>query len=316
MSLISLMLVGWCVIAAIWLVVMPKDTRGKAWHYVHAAVPLAILIFASMLGEGLLLSVLTVWLSAGIVILLGLVVTWAIGSALRNHGIMDVAYPLLPFIGACFMAYLFRANFTWWSALLLIMAGTWSLRLAFQTFHDNIGQEREPYAIWRKRGGGMWLWWSFFQIHLLQGVLIWIWSAPFAFAFGTPAPQAAWAAVIGLLVWLTGFLFQSLADLQLRRFKENPSNRGGLLQTGVWSIMRQPNYFGESVMWWGYFVFALAHPYGVLTLVCPAYTTWFMGYGSAGRFKEMHMSRTRPEAWAKYVARTPRFFPWPRPAAK
>lgn len=316
MNLILQMLIGWCVIAAIWLLVMPKDTRGKAWHYVHAAVPLIVLLVAYGLSDGLLRDVLTVWAIAGIFILLGLVVTWAIGTALRNHGIMDVAYPLLPFGAACFMAYLFRANFTWWSGLLLAMAAAWSLRLAFQTYHDNIGEERQPYATWRKRGGNSWLWWSFFQIHVLQGVLIWIWSAPFAFAFGTPSPQMVWPAVLGVLVWLVGFLFQSFADLQLRRFKENPANRGGLLQTGVWSVMRQPNYFGEAVMWWGYFVFALANPYGFLTIVCPAYVTWFMGYGSAGRFKEMHMSRTRPDAWAAYVARTPRFYPWPRPAGK
>lgn len=314
MGLIAQILIGWCVIAAIWLLVMPKETRGKAWHYVHAAVPLVILLITLSLGEGPLRGVFSVWLAAGIVILLGLIVTWSIGTMLRNHGIMDVAYPLLPFAAACFMAYLFRANFTWWSALLVAMAAAWSLRLAFQTFHDNIGAEREPYATWRKRNGSAWLWWSFFQIHLLQGVLIWIWCAPFAFAFGAPSPQPSWVAAVGFLIWLTGFLFQSLADLQLRRFKSNPANRGGLLESGVWNVMRQPNYFGESVMWWGYFVFALAHPYGLLAIVCPLYVTWFMGYGSAGRFKEMHMSRTRPEAWAKYVARTPRFFPWPRPA--
>jgi protein-S-isoprenylcysteine O-methyltransferase Ste14 len=38
-----------------------------------------------------------------------------------------------------------------------------------------------------------------------------------------------------------------------------------------------------------------------------------MGYASAAPFKEQHMARTRPEAWAAYCARTPRFLPWPRP---
>ena len=38
-----------------------------------------------------------------------------------------------------------------------------------------------------------------------------------------------------------------------------------------------------------------------------------MGYASAAPFKEHHMARTRPKAWAAYCASTPRFLPWPRP---
>lgn len=314
MNLAWPMLLGWGALAVIWLAAMPSDIRGKSWHYVHALIPFAIIIVFSALPDGSLCEVLKVWLAAGVVILIGLVVAWAIGTALQNHGIMDVAYPLLPLGAACSMAYAFRANFSWWSALLLALTIVWALRLSIQTFGQNVTQEREPYATWRRRNGNSWLWWSFFQIHALQGVLIWIWSVSFAFAFGAPRPQPWLLAAVGFVVWLIGFLFEAIADVQLQRFKGDTANRGKLLTTGVWSVMRQPNYFGESVMWLGYFVFALAHPFGLLAVVSPAYVTWFMGYGSAGRFKEMHMSRTRPEAWASYVATTPRFFPWPRPA--
>lgn len=316
MSTVVLMLVGWCVIAAAWLFLMSPGTRGKSWHYVHAAIPLVVIGLVLSLPAGPLRDVLRVWLQAGILILVGLAVTWAIGTALRNHGIMDVAYPLLPFAAACLTAYLFRANFSWWSCALLGMIALWALRLSTQTFMQNIVAEREPYATWRRRHERTWIWWSFFQIHLLQGVLVWIWSAPFAFAFGAARPQMPLLAILGFAVWLTGFLLQATADIQLKRFKADPANRGGLISDGAWSLMRHPNYFGESVMWWGYFVFALANPYGLLAIVSPIYVTWFMGYGSAARYKEAHMSRTRPEAWAAYVATTPRFFPWPRPTAK
>jgi steroid 5-alpha reductase family enzyme len=307
------MLLGWGVLAVIWLAAMPSDTRGKSWHYVHVLIPFAVIIVFSTLPDSSLREVLKVWLAAGAVILIGLVVTWAVGTARQNHGIMDVAYTLLVLCAAGFMAYRFRTNFSWWSALLLAMTAAWAIRLSIQTFGQNIAREREPYATWRRRGGTRWIWWSFFQIHALQGVLIWIWSLPFAFAFGAHSPQPLLLAAVGFVVWLIGFLFQTIADVQLKRFKDDAANRGKLLTTGAWSVTRQPNYFGEAVMWWGYFVFALAHPFGLLALVSPAYVTWFMGYGSAGRFKEMHMSRTRPEAWASYVATTPRFFPWPRP---
>jgi steroid 5-alpha reductase family enzyme len=312
----TLMLLGWAVIAVVWLACLPSETRGKTWHYVHAAIPFLVMAAFFGLPEGSLRDVVRVWLGAGVIILIGLGVTWVIGTALRNHGIMDVAYPLLPLSAACFMSYAFRANFSWWSGLLLGITAVWALRLSIQTFGQNFAKEREPYATWRRRSGSRWIWWSFFQIHALQGVLIWIWCLSFAFAFGGPRPQSAWLAAVGSAIWLIGFLFEAIADVQLKHFKDDTANRGKLLTTGVWSVMRQPNYFGESVMWWGYFVFALAQPFGLLAVASPAYVTWFMAFGSAGRFKEMHMSRTRPDAWASYVATTPRFFPWPRPARR
>ena len=309
-------LLGWGVILAIWLGLMPSATRGKSWHYVHAVIPIIAAGTFLLLDEGVLRDVLRVWLLAGVFLLFDLILCWAIGTALRNHGIMDIAYPLLLLSAAGAMAYLFRPNFSGWSFALLGIIAVWALRRSVQTFRQNIAREREPYASWRRRHEGVWVRWSFFQIHLLQGVLIWIWSLSFAFAFAAPVPQSLWPAGLGFLVWAVGFLLQAVADFQLKKFKDDPANQGGLLVSGAWSVMRHPNYFGEALIWWGFFVFALAHPLGVLAIVSPAYVTWFMGYGSAARFKEMHMSRTRPQTWAAYVATTPRFFPWPRPAGK
>ena len=114
---------------------------------------------------------------------------------------------------------------------------------------------------------------------------------------------------------MAGFTLQTAADQQLAAFKRNGANRGKLLDTGVWSLVRHPNYLGEALMWWGVCAFALAHPLGALTVFAPLYVTWFMGYASAAPYKERHMARTRPEAWAAYCRRTPRFLPWVRPKA-
>src|SRR5262245_2655965 len=79
------MLVVWCTIAGAWLFVMPPGTRGKTWHYVHGAIPLVAIVVFLSLPEGPLRDILRVWLLAGILILAGLAVTWAIGTILRNH---------------------------------------------------------------------------------------------------------------------------------------------------------------------------------------------------------------------------------------
>jgi len=63
--------------------------------------------------------------------------------------------------------------------------------------------------------------------------------------------------VIGLLFWLVGFGFESIADSQKSKFKADPANEGKFIQTGLWSWSRHPNYFGEIVLWIGVAIIAL-----------------------------------------------------------
>ena len=58
-------------------------------------------------------------------------------------------------------------------------------------------------------------------------------------------------AIVGLLVWVFGFVIEVAADMQKSRFNADPSNKGKFIQTGLWSRSRHPNYFGEIVLWIG-----------------------------------------------------------------
>lgn len=301
----------WFAIATLWLVLASREPRGRLWHVTLALAPLPAFAFA-LWGPADLAPVARLWLVMGAAILMVVSVGWLLGAVARNHGMMDIVYPLTVLAASCLAAWLTRVD-AWTVALMAPMA-VWALRLAVQTYGHNVGSEREPYASWRCRFDRKWVWWSFFQIHLLQGVTVWIWCLPIAAALSAPEPRPVWPAMLGLAVWAAGFLLQSIADTQLAAFKRDPANRGKLLDRGVWSFVRHPNYLGEALIWWGYFCFALAHPWGWATVVSPLFATWFMGYGSAVPFKERHMAKTRSDAWAAYSRRTPRFLPWPRRA--
>lgn len=304
---------GWAGLVMIWIALMPRKTRGKTWHYAMMAAPLAVFGIALAIPPSSLRQSLFIWLASGGGVLVVVALGWLAGTVRRNHGLMDVAYPLAPVAAAGTALVLAGRELDLYSGLFLTGLAVWSMRLVVQTWGHNIRSERQPYAYWRKSFGRSWLWWSVFQVHLLQGVTVWLWCAPFAFILTAPAPRPWVVMLCSLAVWLTGFALQASADRQLAAFRNNPENRGGLLDQGVWALVRHPNYLGESLMWAGWFVLALAHPWGWVTIFAPLYTGWFMGYASAAPFKEQHMARTRPEAWAAYCARTPRFLPWPRP---
>ncbi len=303
----------WAGVTALWWGLMPPDLRGKAWHRVLPLLPLAVIGLALVLPASVLRDSLTLYVLSAAGLLPVLLVAWVWGTASRNHGVMDICYPAIPVAVAAVILAVDPRPMDGATGLLLVLLAVWSGRLIVQTWGHNIGAERQPYAHWRSRFGRRWAWWSLFQIHLLQGVVVWLWCAPLVFALTAPAPIPWPLAGAGMLVWLAGFLLQWTADRQLARFKADLGNRGRLLDTGVWSWVRHPNYLGETIMWAAWFVFALAHPWGALTVLAPLFTGWFMGYASAAPFKEMHMARTRGEAWAAYCARTPRFLPWPRP---
>lgn len=316
-SLSQGLIAGWAVVAGLWVIVTPRNGRGRAWHYTLAAVPLAVMAGAALLPETSLRHSLDIWIMAGGAVLALTVAAWLWGTLARNHGVMDICYPIVAVAVAAAALGLTGRFPTGPNLLLLALLVIGSGRLVIQTWAHNLGSERQPYAHWRARFGPRWLWWSVFQVHLLQGVTVWLWSAPLVFALTAPEvlpPSLHWTlAGVGAGVWLAGFWLQTTADRQLSAFKADPANRGRLLDTGVWAWVRHPNYLGETVMWTAWFIFALAHPYGWLTLFAPIFTGWFMGYASAAPFKESHMARTRGEAWGAYCASTPRFLPWPRP---
>jgi len=80
-----------------------------------------------------------------------------------------------------------------------------------------------------------------------------------------------WLAILGLIIWAVGFIFELLSDAQKSRFKANPENKGKFIQEGLWAWSRHPNYFGEIVIWIGVALIALPvlKGWALLTLISP-----------------------------------------------
>jgi len=298
----------WVLIGIAWLLAMPREARAKGWHYAHAFAPLVPLLLY-LVAPTSARDAAALFLLSGALMLAFLVCAWALGQRLRNHSVMDIAYPIIimAVVGFSFSQSPSRSSTQ--AVMLLVLSATWGLRLVAHTHRTNFRIEQQPYASLRRRFGRRWPLWSLFSVYLLQGTMVWFWCAPIVFALSAGETRFTSLNIVGVAVWLLGFFFQSVGDWQLKRFKSDPVNKGKLMQQGLWALTRHPNYFGESLMWWAYFLFALQHPWGWITILAPIYTTWFMGYGSAVPGNERHMRKTRP-AYEDYAERVPRF--WPR----
>lgn len=105
-----------------------------------------------------------------------------------------------------------------------------------------------------------------------------------------------------------GIFFETTGDEQLRRFIANPVNAGTTMNRGLWRHTHHPNYFGDALVWCGFFVAALSTPSGVATLLSPTVMIWLLTSLSGEPMLERRLRKTRA-GYDEYIATTSSFFP-------
>lgn len=246
------------------------------------------------------------WLICLAAIALFAVSGWLYSLWRRNVNIVDSMWSLMFLLAL--LVYLANGEIMGWRAgLILALVCTWSLRLAGYLHWRNHGQEedRRYQAIRRNNEPGF----SFKSLYLifgLQGVLAWLICLPLLAAVAGQSPPGL-LDFAGVSVWILGFFFQVIGDVQLARFKAGPENANSVLNTGLWRYTRHPNYFGESAMWWGYFLLALSAG-GGWTIISPLLMTFLLLRVSGVSMLEKDISERRP-AYREYILQTNTFLP-------
>jgi steroid 5-alpha reductase family enzyme len=117
-----------------------------------------------------------------------------------------------------------------------------------------------------------------------------------------------WLDGLGTLIWVVGFTFEAVGDWQLAQFLKNPENRGSIMNKGLWAYTRHPNYFGESLIWWGMYIITLAVPGTFWGIIGPVTITFLLVKVSGVPMLE-DLMREKPE-YRVYIEKTSAFFPW------
>ncbi len=224
------------------------------------------------------------------------VIGFLTAQILKRNDLADVLWGLS--FGILALGFMLNTLAMW-----LILA--WSLRLSFHIgtrFKKHI-KEDERYAAFRKKWGNWQTTGAFLQVFVLQSLLALIVALPIIYY-----QQAlnAWYNYLGLALWIFGFSFEVIADWQLKKFLCKKT--GKACNIGLWKYSRHPNYFGEVVLWWGFYLLTLN----------PA-TPWFVVLGpiminililkvSGVSMLEKRM-QNNPK-YTEYLKTTSRFFPW------
>lgn len=202
-----------------------------------------------------------------------------------------------------------------WMVAALVVA--WALRLGLHIAVRSAGAHDDPrYADYAKQWGDAAPRKMF--VFLQQQALA---SIPLVFAIfvaaQVPVAELRLQDYLGALILVAGIAGEGLADAQLKRFRENPANKGKVCDSGLWRWSRHPNYFFQWLGWLAYPVIAIApgtaypYPWGFAALLAPLFMFWILNYVTGVPPLEAQMARSRGEAWRAYKLRTSRFFPLP-----
>jgi steroid 5-alpha reductase family enzyme len=229
----------------------------------------------------------------------------------KDNSVADIAWGL-GFVLVALFTLFDRSVFSGRQILVSGMVCVWGLRLAAYILIRNRKRgEDSRYAALRAKWGRGFALRSYFQVFLLQGLFLIVISSSVIVVNSSPQGPLGALDLAGTVVWVTGFVFESAGDAQLARFKRDPANRGRIMDRGLWRYTRHPNYFGESLMWWGIFLVALEEPYGWTTVASPVLITFLLVRVSGISLLEKRYAGNAE--FQAYARKTNAFVPgWPR----
>ncbi|MFM8795140.1 MAG: DUF1295 domain-containing protein [Acidimicrobiales bacterium] len=252
----------------------------------------------------------TAMLASALAIVTVMLTTWVISVMIKNASIVDIVWGL----GFVVVAWTVRFAVDGDDArqnLLTLLVTLWGLRLALYLGRRNIGHGEDfRYVLMRRKHGARFPLVSLYTVFAFQGALMWVVSLPVQLGQADDGVPVGPLAVTGVLIWVVGFLFETVGDAQLARFKKDPANAGKVMDRGLWSLTRHPNYFGDAVQWWGIGIVAAEAGTAAIGLVGPVVMTFLLTRVSGVPMLEHSMAKRRP-GYEDYVRRTSAFFPRP-----
>ena len=239
------------------------------------------------------------------------VVSWLIAVRIGRYNVVDIVWGS-SFIAIGTTSFLWSRRHgadDWRRVLVLALVTVWGARLSIYIGVRSRGKGEDPrYEAMLGNGPHLALR-ALGMVFVLQAVIAWFISLPVQAAMYIRSGWSA-LAIVGVAVWLVGLYFETVGDAQMGAFRNDPANKGQVMDRGLWRYTRHPNYFGDATVWAGLYLVAAEHWIGALTVASPVLMAWFLSFKTGKPLLEKQMARTKP-GYADYMSRTSGFFPRP-----
>jgi len=225
---------------------------------------------------------------------------------LKNPSVVDTSWSIVLLISG--LIYLGMMPITPRTTVVGALLALWALRLAGYIWYTRIleGHVDKRYTElsnnWKINQAL-----GFFLNFQLQGLLIFIISFLFYFISNTNKSSLTVIDVMAIVMVLVGVLGETVADLQLYRFKTR--QKGGVCNKGLWNYSRHPNYFFDWLTWLGFTFFAFQSNNGYLGIIS-LLVLYLIFTQITAPLTERGSVHSRGQKYIDYQTRTSMFFPW------
>jgi steroid 5-alpha reductase family enzyme len=193
-----------------------------------------------------------------------------LASTLKTDKFTDFTYGFTFILVSLILLFKNKTFYTY-QILVSLMVILWGIRLATYLL-VRILKIKKDSRFDDKRGNFL----KFFQFWFFQAISIWVILFPSIFLLNNKSNRSInIVMVLGVGIWALGLLIETISDWQKYTFRNNPKNKNKWIQSGLWKYSRHPNYFGEMLVWWGIFIFAVPFMSGIsfLNILSPIYIT-------------------------------------------
>jgi steroid 5-alpha reductase family enzyme len=238
-------------------------------------------------------------------------VFFAFAALLRTDKVTDLSYSLSFVVMAVVLLFM-GGHFTLLHVLCAVLISAWGIRLGAYLF-SRILKTGVDHRFDDMRDHPL----RFARFWALQAFTVWVVMLPAIRLFSLPGNSTLSAvSIVGAALWMIGLTIEVVSDAQKSAFKKNPANRERFISTGLWRNSRHPNYFGESLLWWGLFI-AMAPVFAgwdFLTAIGPVFLTLLLLFVSGVPLLEKSAKKKygSDPAYQEYKRRTSIFVILPR----
>ncbi len=246
-----------------------------------------------------------IYLDGALAIFIFMNIGFIIAMLIRDNSIVDVLWGM-GFVLVVWMVEIFYPGEQ--GKFLKLLVTIWGLRLSVYLFLRYLKKgEDYRYKAWKEEWGKYYFIRSYWQVYMLQGTVMFIVALPLMGI--TPNPiHLSLVQGLGIFIFLVGLFFEGVGDWQLSRFKSNPENQGKIMDKGLWKYTRHPNYFGDSLVWWGVFLYCLPNV-PLWTIIGPITMTFFLlKISGVAMLERKYKGNSK---YDDYIKRTSAFIPLP-----
>jgi steroid 5-alpha reductase family enzyme len=214
-----------------------------------------------------------VWMAFG-----AAMICFTLSTVTGNCSQVDKLWSVLPIIYGWFMAY--KGNFDSRLVLMALLITIWGVRLTYNFSRRGAykwkfweGEEDYRWEILRKssalKGKMRWTFFNLFFISLYQNALILAFTLPMIVMYNYLGLGIGIIDIILAILFIGFVVIETIADQQQWNYQNRKlalKNSGstatgeyevGFIRTGLWSIVRHPNYVAEQSIWIIFYLFTV-----------------------------------------------------------